>query len=152
MIAFSQLRNCLVNLPSHLSQALVNANTVRSFFKSLWPRHSDFYQPAQNVVVQLDYRIPSETATASRQETSEKTVFVGWTGLSSQSRATASRYDQTSVRHGSNERGVGTVEIDSIFGRMLGIAELSKVRSSRRSEGWVSEDVSRLRFSSTLTL
>ncbi|EON65063.1 hypothetical protein W97_04298 [Coniosporium apollinis CBS 100218] len=111
------LKNCLVNLPSSLVAVLVNANTV-----------------AQNVVVELSYRQPAPPSSASNGNaiaTSQKSIFIGWTGMQSKSKlASIVGRDGLSGSRGATagrEQNVPVVELDATFARLLGITEGQKV-------------------------
>jgi len=116
-IALVQLKNCLINLPSPLVAVLVNANT-----------------PAQNVVVELQYRQLSP-ASRSKDENNgtsqQRSLYVGWTGMSSKRKLVpiVSRDGISGGRGGTagREQEVAVVEIDATFGRMIGLAEAQKV-------------------------
>ncbi|QSS59784.1 peroxin 1 [Histoplasma capsulatum] len=99
------LKNCLANLPPSLVALLVNANT-----------------PAQNVVVELQYRPASSTSTASQPQ---KCAYVGWTGMPSKRRfaPVVSKDGISGVGDFSREQEIPTVEIDSTFGRVLGLSD-----------------------------
>ncbi|CAK1367623.1 unnamed protein product [Cercospora beticola] len=98
------LKSCLVNLPPSLVSLLLNANTV-----------------AQNVVVELQYRQAQPVgADGKTKPTTTQSVFVGWTGMQSQSRP-SSVIGREGVR-GPQEKDVATVEIDATFARRLGLS------------------------------
>lgn len=92
------LKNCLLNLPSTLVNALLNSNAV-----------------VQNVVVELSFRAaPGSDGKPEKQQS----VFLGWTGMRSQTRRTGPRGDAE----------VAAVEVDGTFGRLIGLREGMKVR------------------------
>lgn len=92
------LKNCLLNLPSSLVNVLLNSNAV-----------------VQNVVVELSFKAsPGSDGKPGKQQS----VFLGWTGMRSQTR-------RASVR---SEQEVAGVEVDATFGRLLGLKEGMKVR------------------------
>lgn len=104
-----QLRNCLVNLPSTLVGILDGAKT-----------------PVQNCIVELQLRAPSSSPLSHF-----RSIFVGWTGFSSKSRAslTSSRNFNRDQPYGSSSgpTDTPTVELDSAFARNLNIVDGAKV-------------------------
>ncbi|KAK3621594.1 Peroxisome biosynthesis protein pex1 [Elasticomyces elasticus] len=112
------LKSCLLNLPSSLVSLLLNSNTV-----------------AQNVVVELSYRQPVPPSDPKQKPTT-KSLFLGWTGMQSQTRLTpvvskdgisGSSRNNGGGRH---EQEVPVVEVDATFGRLLGLNEGMKVNIS----------------------
>ncbi|KAH8698310.1 putative peroxisome biosynthesis protein (PAS1/Peroxin-1) [Talaromyces proteolyticus] len=99
------LKTCLVNLPTSVVSLLVNANAA-----------------AQNVIVELQYRSSSSQTSASRSS------YLGWTGMPSK-RKVAPMVSRDGISAGSSarEQEVAVVEIDSTFGRVLGLNEGQKV-------------------------
>jgi len=93
------LKNCLVNLPSSLVNVLLNSNAV-----------------VQNVVVELSFK---SAAGSDGKPGKQQSVFVGWTGMRSQTRRAGVRQDQGEV---------AGVEVDGTFGRGVGLREGLKVR------------------------
>lgn len=119
LIFLPNLRNCLLNLPSTLVSVLLNSNTI-----------------AQNVVVELSYRAPAPPSSTQDPKQKQigilKSVFLGWTGMQSQSKPTSIVGREgiaASARGegGGGRREVDTVEVDATFGRLLGLAEGMKV-------------------------
>ena len=117
LVFLPNLRNCLLNLPSSLVAVLLNSNTV-----------------AQNVIVELSYRAPAPQGTQDpkqKQAGIAKSVFLGWTGMQSQSKQTSivgrDGIAASARGEGAGKREVDTVEIDATFGRLLGLAEGMKV-------------------------
>ncbi|OAX82567.1 hypothetical protein ACJ72_03083 [Emergomyces africanus] len=112
-VALVPLKNCLVNLPPLLVSLLMNTNT-----------------PAQNVVVELQYR-PSSGPSNSQSNAGhlQKCSYVGWTGMPSKRRLApvVSQDGITGTRGSSREQEVPTVEIDSTFGRALGLGDGQRV-------------------------
>ncbi|KAK5681509.1 Peroxisome biosynthesis protein pex1 [Elasticomyces elasticus] len=111
------LKSCLLNLPSSLVSLLLNSNTI-----------------AQNVVVELSYRQPSSTS-ETKQKPTTKSLFLGWTGMQSQTRLTpvvSKDGISGSSRNngGRHEQEVPVVEVDATFGRLLGLTEGTKVNIS----------------------
>ena len=92
------LKNCLLNLPASLVNALLNSNAV-----------------VQNVVVELSFR---QAAGSDGKPGKQSSVFLGWTGMRSQTRRAGPRQEQE----------VPGVEVDGTFGRLLGLREGMKVR------------------------
>jgi peroxin-1 len=92
------LKNCLLNLPSSLVNVLLNSNAV-----------------VQNVVVELSFR---QAAGSDGQPGKQQSVFLGWTGMRSQTRRAGVRMEQE----------VPGVEVDGTFGRLVGLREGMKVR------------------------
>ncbi|KAK2751899.1 Peroxisome biosynthesis protein pex1 [Onygenales sp. PD_40] len=112
-VALVPLKNCLVNLPPSLVSLLVNANT-----------------PAQNVIVELQYRSTSAaSASQSAGGPSQKSSYVGWTGMPSKRRLApvVSKDGISGTRGASREQEIPTVEIDSTFGRVLGLSDGQRV-------------------------
>lgn len=93
------LKNCLLNLPASLVNVLLNSNAV-----------------VQNVVVELSFR---QAAGSDGKPGKQQSVFLGWTGMRSQTRRAGPRQEQE----------VAGVEVDGTFGRLLGLREGMKVRS-----------------------
>jgi len=98
------LKNCLLNLPASLVNVLLNSNAV-----------------VQNVVVELSFR---QAAGSDGKPGKQQSVFLGWTGMRSQTRRAAvsgptGRLEQSEVQG---------VEVDGTFGRLVGLREGMKVR------------------------
>jgi hypothetical protein len=91
------LKNCLLNLPASLVNVLSNSNAV-----------------VQNVVVELSFR---QVAGSDGKPGKQQSVFLGWTGMRSQTRRAGPRQEQE----------VAGVEVDGTFGRLLGLREGMKV-------------------------
>ncbi|KAJ5373196.1 hypothetical protein N7517_005202 [Penicillium concentricum] len=106
-VALIPLKNCLVNLPPSLVALLVNANTT-----------------AQNVIIELQYKsTPGKANGASPQQS----CFLGWTGMPSKRRL-APIVGREGINSGySREQETSTVELDTTFGRLLGLTEGQKV-------------------------
>jgi peroxin-1 len=92
------LKNCLLNLPSSLVNVLSNSNAV-----------------VQNVVVELSFK---QAAGSDGKPGKQQSVFLGWTGMRSQTRRSGPRQEQE----------VAGVEVDGTFGRLLGLRDGMKVR------------------------
>ncbi len=111
-VAFTSLKNCLVNLPPNLIALLSNTNT-----------------PIQNVIIELQYR--SQTLSKGAVSSGggagfQRSAFVGWTGMPSRTRP-ASVVNADRSRPGSRELDVQLVEIDGTFAKLLGLSEGQKV-------------------------
>ncbi|KAK8114547.1 AAA-domain-containing protein [Apiospora kogelbergensis] len=111
-IALVHLKNCLVNLPSSLVSLLVNVNT-----------------PAQNVVVELNYRPSNASSPATNGATSQQSIFVGWTGMPSKRRFAplVTRDGISSSRGSGRDQEVAAVEIDATLASTLGLTDGQKV-------------------------
>ncbi|KAL2834304.1 peroxisome biosynthesis protein (PAS1/Peroxin-1) [Aspergillus cavernicola] len=108
-IALVPLKNCLVNLPPSLVSLLVNANTT-----------------AQNVIVELQYR-PTVGRT-NNASNAPRSCYLGWTGMPSKRRlAPVVGRDGINNSSSTREQDVSTVELDSTFGRVLGLSEGQRV-------------------------
>ncbi|KGO76882.1 ATPase, AAA-type, core [Penicillium italicum] len=106
-VALTPLKNCLVNLPPSLVALLVNANTT-----------------AQNVIIELQYKSTSGKANGAPPQQS---CFLGWTGMPSKRRL-APVVGRDGINSGySREQETSTVELDTTFGRLLGLTEGQKV-------------------------
>ena len=132
LVLLPSLRNCFLNLPSALVAVLLNSNTI-----------------AQNVVVELSYRQSTpvsqqQDANKQRQAGVSKSVFLGWTGMQSQSKlAPMVGRDGISGSRGGGSGGregqeVPTVEMDGAFARLLGLNEGMKVRMTVLRYSWAS--------------
>ncbi|SPQ18597.1 6b8fd67b-b82d-4e4f-942b-31c98d4d425c [Thermothielavioides terrestris] len=115
-IALVHLQNCLVNLPPSLASLLANVNT-----------------PAQNVVVELNYRVPAAPGAPNGPEpaASTKSVYVGWTGMPSKRRlAPIVGRDGISASRGARDQEVPLVEMDATFAATLGLKDGQKVTAT----------------------
>ncbi len=130
LVLLPTLKNCLLNLPSSLVAVLLNSNTL-----------------AQNVIVELSYRVPDPKQPPQQQKQAgvQKSVFLGWTGMQSKAKLAAvggkdglagaiagSRGEGRDGGRGGMEREVPVVEVDATFARLLGLGEGMKVRGVRR--------------------
>ncbi|KAE8351075.1 P-loop containing nucleoside triphosphate hydrolase protein [Aspergillus coremiiformis] len=107
-VALVPLKNSLVNLPPSLVSLLVNANTA-----------------AQNVIVELQYRPTSGKAEGN---STHRSCYLGWTGMPSKRRlAPVVGKDGINSGPSSREQDIPTVELDTTFGRVLGLAEGQRV-------------------------
>lgn len=112
-LSLVHLKNCLVNLPSSLVSLFVNINT-----------------PAQNVVVELNYRTPSPSGSSqSNGASSQRSIFVGWTGMPSKRKlASLVGRDGISASRGSaRDQEVASVEIDATLASTIGLHDGQKV-------------------------
>ncbi|RDW90686.1 AAA family ATPase peroxin 1 [Aspergillus mulundensis] len=107
-VALVPLKNCLVNLPPSLVSLLVNANTA-----------------AQNVIVELQFR---PTGRASNGNPTPRSCYLGWTGMPSKRRiAPVVGRDGINNPSSTREQDAATVELDTTFGRVLGLSEGQRV-------------------------
>ncbi|KAK6613784.1 peroxisome biosynthesis protein [Botrytis cinerea] len=105
-ISLIHLKNCLVNLPSSLSSLLVNINAL-----------------AQNVIVELNYRLPPpQSPNQTNGAPTQRSIFVGWTGMQSKRKLAP-------IGSG-REQEVQVVEIDATFARTLGISDGQKITAT----------------------
>ena len=87
------------------------------------------YQVVQNVIIELQYKDSSTIQVSKRPSgASQRSVYVGWTGMASTAKSTP--VTDRSGRRPKEE--VGVLEIDAVFGRVLGLVDGQKVRSTRR--------------------
>ncbi|KAL2856575.1 P-loop containing nucleoside triphosphate hydrolase protein [Aspergillus pseudoustus] len=108
-VALVPLKNCLVNLPPSLVSLLVNANTT-----------------AQNVIVELQYR--PTVGRAGNASTTPRSCYLGWTGMPSKKRlAPVVGRDGINNSPSTREQDASTVELDTTFGRVLGLSEGQRV-------------------------
>ena len=83
------------------------------------------HQVIQNVIVELQYKDSSTVQVSKRPSgASQRSVYVGWTGMASTAKSTPTA-DRTGRRP---KEEVGVVEIDAMFGRVLGLVDGQKVR------------------------
>ncbi|KAJ9149129.1 AAA-domain-containing protein [Coniochaeta hoffmannii] len=114
-ISLVHLKNCLVNLPPSLVSLLVNVNT-----------------PAQNVVVELNYRLAAApTADGAAPKATSKSVFLGWTGMPSK-RKLAPLVDRDGINgaRGGRDKELQLVEVDATLASTLGIHDGQKVTAT----------------------
>ncbi|ESZ96287.1 putative Peroxisome biosynthesis protein PAS1 [Sclerotinia borealis F-4128] len=115
-ISLIHLKNCLVNLPSSLSSLLVNINAL-----------------AQNVIIELNYRLPPPQGQNQTNGTpTQRSIFVGWTGMQSKRKLApiVGRDGINGARGSGREQEVQIVEIDATFARTLGILDGQKITAS----------------------
>lgn len=114
LVLLPSLKNCLVNLPAPLYSVLVQTDTI-----------------AQNVIVELIYvpQTSSATPDASSDAKKPKSVFTGWTGMQSQTKAGTllGREGMSRSERGEGARDVPTIELDATFGRLLNLSSGTKV-------------------------
>ena len=122
-----QLRNCLANLPPSLVTVLGNANTVSFICKSPVDDLANLLKAAQNVVVEIQYRLSASAAKEPHAESKQQSVYLGWTGMPSQRSSKPSINKNAARGNTSRELESNGVEIDATFGRMIGLAEGQKV-------------------------
>ncbi|RAL03403.1 AAA family ATPase peroxin 1 [Aspergillus ibericus CBS 121593] len=107
-VSLVPLKNCLVNLPPSLVALLVNANTA-----------------AQNVIVELQYR---PTTGKTNGSPAQRSCYLGWTGMPSKRKlAPVVGRDGISSASAAREQDISTVELDTTFGRVLGLADGQRV-------------------------
>ncbi|PYH47584.1 AAA family ATPase peroxin 1 [Aspergillus saccharolyticus JOP 1030-1] len=107
-ISLVPLKNCLVNLPPSLVALLVNANTA-----------------AQNVIVELQYR---PAAGKANSNLTHRSCYLGWTGMPSKRKlAPVVGRDGINSSSTAREQEISTVELDTTFGKVLGLADGQKV-------------------------
>ncbi|KAK7747748.1 Peroxisome biosynthesis protein pex1 [Diatrype stigma] len=115
-ISLVHLKNCLVNLPSSLVNLLVTINT-----------------PAQNVIVELNYRVPSSTnGTASGgggSSSSQRSIYLGWTGMPSKRKIApiVGRDGINTTRGSGRDQEVTSVELDATLAATLGLSDGQKI-------------------------
>ncbi|KAM0141428.1 hypothetical protein ACHAP3_002292 [Botrytis cinerea] len=115
-ISLIHLKNCLVNLPSSLSSLLVNINAL-----------------AQNVIVELNYRLPPpQSPNQTNGAPTQRSIFVGWTGMQSKRKLApiVGRDGISGTRGSGREQEVQVVEIDATFARTLGISDGQKITAT----------------------
>lgn len=119
------LKSCLVNLPAALVSVLANADAVGTRYIS-----HDFFsytqQIAQNVAVEIT-PLPDRSRNDVKS-TPTNALYFGWTGFQTQSKPTpvVSRDGIQSSRT-RKDQPVGTIEIDAVAARRLGLEAGSKV-------------------------
>lgn len=92
-----------------------------------FPANAPLHQTAQNVIIELQYKPTSGKADGAP---SQRSCFLGWTGMPSK-RKLAPVVGRDGINSGfSREQEISTVELDTTFGRLLGLAEGQKVRAT----------------------
>ncbi|KAG5978388.1 hypothetical protein E4U56_002887 [Claviceps arundinis] len=113
-LSLVHLKNCLVNLPSSLVSLLLNLDT-----------------PVQNVVVELAYKPAAVSGESRDPSTPPRSIFVGWTGMSSKRRDLSfARRQGSSGSRGSSDQAVQVVEIDATLANALKLSEGQKVTAT----------------------
>ncbi|OKL60887.1 hypothetical protein UA08_03872 [Talaromyces atroroseus] len=104
-VALVPIKSCLVNLPTPVVSLLVNANAA-----------------AQNVIVELQYR------SSNSQSAAQRSSYLGWTGMPSKRKlAPVVSRDGINSNSSAREQEIPIIEIDTTFGRVLGLNEGQKV-------------------------
>ncbi|KAK3335003.1 P-loop containing nucleoside triphosphate hydrolase protein [Neurospora tetraspora] len=117
-ISLVHLQNCFVNLPPSLASLLSNVNT-----------------PAQNVIVELNYRVQStpDAIASGAPPSVNKNIFVGWTGMPSKRKVNpmvgSHGIDRTRSTS-SRDQEIPLVEIDTTLAGTLGLKEGQKVMAT----------------------
>lgn len=94
--------------------------------------------------MELNYRAPNPASAASptAPPSSQKSIFVGWTGLQSKRRlAPIVGRDGISGTRGGREQEIALVEIDATFARTIGLSDGQKVTASLHIDPPVSHTV-----------
>ncbi|KAK4240777.1 peroxisome biosynthesis protein PAS1 [Achaetomium macrosporum] len=115
-ISLAHLQNCLVNLPPSLASLLANVNT-----------------PAQNVVIELSYRVPAPAGSGSSAAAaaSTKSIYVGWTGMPSKRKvAPIVGRDGITAARGGRDQEVAVVEMDATLAATVGLKDGQKVTAT----------------------
>ncbi|KAL8840444.1 MAG: hypothetical protein Q9170_001320 [Blastenia crenularia] len=107
-VKFASLKNCLANLPQSLINVFANTNT-----------------PAQDVIVEI--LIKDATVSDKDQRTGQRSVYVGWSGMPSTQKPTINTNYRYQSAPNSKDVRREELELDSSFGRTLGLAEGQKV-------------------------
>ncbi|KAG5917516.1 hypothetical protein E4U42_007212 [Claviceps africana] len=107
-LSLVHLKNCLVNLPPSLVSLLLNLDT-----------------PVQNVVVELAYKAAPVAADSGGSPSPPRSVFVGWTGMSSKRRAAAPPVTRDGITgsRASRDQDLQTVEMDATLANALELSE-----------------------------
>ncbi|KAK4205219.1 putative PEX1 peroxisomal biogenesis factor 1, partial [Triangularia verruculosa] len=108
-ISLVHLQNCFANLPQSLASLLANVNT-----------------PAQNVIVELTYRVPAPPGSGA-STSSTKSIYLGWTGMPSK-RKVAPIVDRNGINgsRGGRDQEVPLVEIDATLAATVGLKDGQK--------------------------
>ncbi|KAK4105891.1 AAA-domain-containing protein [Parathielavia hyrcaniae] len=114
-ISLVHLQNCFVNLPPSLASLLANVNT-----------------PAQNVIVELSYRVPpAPGASGTEAAASAKSIYVGWTGMASRRKvAPIVGRDGITGARGARDQEVPLVELDATLAATVGLKDGQKVTAT----------------------
>ena len=87
-------------------------------------------QIAQNVIVELQYKSQTLSSTALSSGNNAgfpRSAYLGWTGMSSRRRLAAVSGRDGYSRNGTIEQEVPTIEVDSTFGKLLGLSQGQKI-------------------------
>ncbi|KAL8647106.1 MAG: hypothetical protein Q9226_006570, partial [Calogaya cf. arnoldii] len=102
-IALVSLKNCLVNLPQSLVTVLENSSVS-----------------AQDVVVEI---LVKDSASSSKNgKTAQRSIYIGWSGMPTSRKPSLPSSSHSERGLVGRELELAFVEIDSTFGRMLGLA------------------------------
>ncbi|KAL2131668.1 hypothetical protein VTI74DRAFT_4764 [Chaetomium olivicolor] len=113
-ISLVHLQNCFVNLPASLASLLANVNT-----------------PAQNVVVELAYRVHAPPGASSSGAATTKSIYVGWTGMASKRKiAPLVGRDGYGSMRGGRDQEVSLVEMDATLAATVGLKDGQKVTTT----------------------
>ncbi|KAK4165774.1 putative PEX1 peroxisomal biogenesis factor 1 [Cladorrhinum sp. PSN259] len=116
-VSLVHLQNCFVNLPSSLASLLANVNT-----------------PAQNVIVELNYRVPvppGSNGSGAANAPATKSIYLGWTGMPSKRKiAPLVSRDGINGGRGVRDQEVSSVEVDATLAVSLGLKDGQKVMVS----------------------
>ncbi|KAI9744072.1 MAG: Peroxisome biosynthesis protein pex1 [Claussenomyces sp. TS43310] len=119
-LSLVNLKSCFVNLPSSLESVLLSVDA-----------------PVQNVVVELNYKLPSPSTNTSGRENvqPQQSIYVGWTGMPSKRKLApvVSRDGMISSTRGitvGREQEVALIEIDATFAHVLGLSDGQKVTTT----------------------
>ncbi|KAK4681363.1 Peroxisome biosynthesis protein pex1 [Podospora pseudoanserina] len=112
-ISLVHLQNCFANLPQSLASLLANVNT-----------------PAQNVIVELTYRVPTPPGSGAAAS-STKSIYLGWTGMPSKRRV-APIVDRNGINgsRSGRDQEVPLVEIDATLAATVGLKDGQKVTAT----------------------
>ncbi|KAK4173645.1 putative PEX1 peroxisomal biogenesis factor 1 [Triangularia setosa] len=113
-ISLVHLQNCFANLPQSLASLLANVNT-----------------PAQNVIVELTYRVPAPHGSGATSTSSTKSIYLGWTGMPSKRRV-APIVDRNGINssRGGRDQEVPLVEIDATLAATVGLKDGQRVTAT----------------------
>ncbi|KHJ31369.1 putative peroxisome biogenesis factor 6 [Erysiphe necator] len=119
-ISLVHLNNCLVNLPATLCSLLTNVNNL-----------------AQNVIVELTYRVHVPGSNSTNELSNSKSIYVGWTGFQSR-RKLVPIVDKNGISgirssffaEGGGDQEIALIELDYNFARTLEISDGLKVTAS----------------------
>ena len=88
-------------------------------------------QPAQNVVVELNYRLPASSGANGSGAAATKSIYVGWTGMPSKRRlAPIVGRDGISGARGGRDQEVPLVELDATLAATVGLSDGQKVTAT----------------------